>query len=278
MQRTTRALRPAPGETPAAAGKEPSVLFNRSVAKALGLLAAFGPERRSMNLPEMAAAADLTKSAAQRLAYTLEALGYLRKDQVSKRYAPTPRLAELGMRYTTTSPLLESASPYLLDLNIKCGETVYLSEPDGTDMVFVVSLPGHRQLSVQLPVGGRYPMYCTAAGRAYLSGLAQEEAARVVAASRLRAYTPLTVVDPGEIEAMIAAARETGYAFARGEYFRGDINIAAPVHGIDGRPIAAVGISVPVTRWSFEDACAQLGPLVGDVAQTISAPLPSKRP
>ena len=276
---TTRATRTVAAKAPPAGADGPraSRLFNRSVEKAMDLLAAFGPERRVMNLPEMAAAAAITKSAAQRLAYTLEALGYLRKDPGSRRYATTPRLAELGMRYTSTSPLIDGAAPYLHDLNIKCGETVNLSEPDGADMVFVVSLPGHRQLSVQLPVGSRYPMYCTAAGRAYLSGLAQAEAGRLIAASRLEAYTPLTVTEPGERGRLGGPAREAGFAHALGEYFRGDINIAAPVRGPGGRPVAAVGISVPVTRWSFEAACAELGPLVSDVAQAISTRVPPGR-
>ena len=255
-----------------------SPLFNQSLAKAFGILEAFSIDRRSMNLPELAAITGLSKSAVQRLTFTLESLGYLRKDPASKRYSVTPRTLELGMRYTTTSSLIESASPYLLDLNIKCGETVNLSEPDGLNMIFVSGYPGRRQISVQLPVGSRFPIYCTAAGRAFLSGSTTERVESIIGSSKIRSYTPNTILDRAEIIRLVDDARMAGFAFANGEFYRGDINIAAPVLGADGHAVAAVGVSVPVTRWTFENACADIAPQVTEAAQTISSLFAPRRP
>ncbi|MFP5405918.1 MAG: IclR family transcriptional regulator, partial [Gammaproteobacteria bacterium] len=114
-------------------GPEAAALFVQSFAKGLDVLLAFGPDRSSMSLPEIASAAGISKSAAQRFAFTLEALGYLSKDTVSKRYSLTPRVLELGYRYLLVDRVLERASPYLLELNRRCGETVNISEPDGVD-------------------------------------------------------------------------------------------------------------------------------------------------
>lgn len=255
-----------------------SRLFNQSLGKAFAVLEAFGIDRRTMNLPELAAITGLSKSAVQRLTYTLENLGYLRKDAQSKKYSLTPRTLGLGMRYITSSNLVESARPYLLDLNIKCSETVNLSEPHGTDMIFTVSYPGRRQISVQLPVGGCYPIHCTAAGRALLSGLPKPRADEIVEQSEIHRYTPATLTDKAQIIRLIDDARLAGFAFALGEFFRGDINVAAPIFGADGQAVAAVGVSVPVTRWTFDDAHAQLAPQVTEVAQTISSLFSSRRP
>lgn len=255
-----------------------SPLFNQSLAKAFAILEAFSLDRRSMNLPELATITGLTKSAVQRLTFTLESLGYLRKDPASKRYSVTPRTLELGMRYTTTSSLIESASPYLLDLNITCGETVNLSEPDGLNMIFVATYPGRRQISVQLPVGSRFPIYCTAAGRALLSGLPKNRAEAVLGASDIKSYTPTTILDRAEIARLVDEARTAGFAFAKDEFYRGDINIAAPIRGVDGRAVAAVGVSVPVTRWSFEAACKEIAPQVAATAQNISSLFAPLRP
>ncbi|HMM71601.1 MAG TPA: IclR family transcriptional regulator [Rhodocyclaceae bacterium] len=255
-----------------------SRLFNQSLGKAFAVLEAFGIDRRTMNLPELAAITGLSKSAVQRLTYTLENLGYLHKDAQSKKYSLTPRTLGLGMRYITSSNLVESARPYLLDLNIKCSETVNLSEPHGTDMIFTVSYPGRRQISVQLPVGGCYPIHCTAAGRALLSGLPKPRAEEIIERSEIHSYTPATVTDKAEIIRLIDEARHAGFAFALGEFFRGDINIAAPIFGVDGQAVAAVGVSVPLTRWTFEDARAQIAPQVSEVAQTVSSLFSSRRP
>ncbi|MEA2781935.1 MAG: hypothetical protein QOK29_3479 [Rhodospirillaceae bacterium] len=259
-----------------AAHVEASPLFNSSLAKGLAVLGAFGPERRTMNLPEIAAVTGVSKSAAQRLAFTLEQLGYLRKDLASRRYSLTSRIVELGMRYVQAHTLIDNANPYLLDLNIKCGETVNLSEPDGDEMVFVAWFPGHKQISVQLPVGGRYPMFCTAAGRAYLSGLNKTEADALVDSSTIVQYTPNTIVDPAILKDRIDQARRSGCAYAESEFFRGDINVAAPVFDIHGTAVAAVGISVPVTRWTSDKVRNQLAPLVLETARAISSPIVPK--
>ncbi|HLI10362.1 MAG TPA: IclR family transcriptional regulator [Alphaproteobacteria bacterium] len=247
-----------------------SPLFNTSLAKGLAVLMAFGSERRSMNLPEIGTIAGIGKSAAQRFTYTLERLGYLRKDPVTKRYSLTPKVLELGLHYVHADALVEHANPYLLDLNIKCGETVNLSEPDGTDMVFVARFPGHKSIAVHMPLGRRLPMYCTASGRAYLSARPEAEMAEIIARSTPVAYTSSTTLDPARIRKMVRQAHRDGYAYADQEYYRGDINVGAPILGADGWAIAAINISVPVSRWRLDEACRQLAPLVIETARAIS--------
>lgn len=72
-----------------------SRLLNRSPAKALAVLEVSGPDRQSMTLPAIAAAAGISQSAAQRLTHTLDRLGYLRKDRRLKTYALAPRILQL---------------------------------------------------------------------------------------------------------------------------------------------------------------------------------------
>ena len=57
-----------------------SPLFNSSLEKGLAVIRSFSASHRHMNLPEIAEVTGMTKSAAQRFTFTLEALGYLRKD------------------------------------------------------------------------------------------------------------------------------------------------------------------------------------------------------
>jgi IclR family transcriptional regulator, pca regulon regulatory protein len=247
-----------------------SPLFNSSLAKGLAVLMAFGSETRSMNLPEIGTITGIGKSAAQRFTHTLERLGYMRKDPVTKRYSLTPKVLELGLRYVHADALIEHANPYLLDLNIKCGETVNLSEPDGPDMVYVARFTGHKSIAVHMPLGRRLPMYCTASGRSYLSARPDREVAAIIAQSTLIAYTPTTIVDPSQILAMVQKGRQDGYSYADQEYYRGDINVAAPVLGVDGWAIAAINISVPVSRWSVEEARRELAPHVIETARAIS--------
>ena len=90
--------------------------------------------------------------------------------------------------YLSGHPLIEQATTHLIDLNQASGESVSLSEPDETDMVFIARFPSHKRFFIHMPVGRRLPMYCTASGRAYLAALpgAERQMLRRSALSRSR--------------------------------------------------------------------------------------------
>jgi IclR family transcriptional regulator, pca regulon regulatory protein len=245
-------------------------LFNSSVGKALALLETFGGKRRALNLAELAAGARMTTSSAQRCTHTLARLGYLRRDARVRRWVLTPHALALSHAYLAGHTLLEQATTHLIDLNQASGESVSLSEPDGTDMVFIARFPSLKRFFIHMPVGQRLPMYCTASGRAYLSALAPAAARRILGRSRLRALTPHTITDPREILRRIAAARECGYAWSDQECYRGDLTIAAPVLGEDGLPVAAVNVSAPTSRWTLAELRSKLAPVLLETARAAS--------
>jgi DNA-binding IclR family transcriptional regulator len=245
-------------------------LFNSSVQKALAMLETFGGERRTLGLADLAATAGMTISSAQRCIHTLLRLGYLRRDARLRRWVLTPRALSLTEAYLSGHALLEHASAHLIALNQASGESVSLSEPDGTDMVFIARFPSLQPFHIHMPVGRRLPMYCTASGRAYLSALPPAAARRILARSRLEAHTSQTLTDLQQIWKRIDAARESGYAWSDQEYYRGDVTIAAAVLGEDGQPLAAVNISAPTSRWTLAQLRAKLSPLLLQSAQVAS--------
>jgi len=245
-------------------------LFNSSVEKALVMLESFGSERRQLSLAELAADAGMSISSAQRCIHTLSRLGYLRRDAALRRWVLTPRALSLTEVYLSGHVLLEHATAHLIELNQASGESVSLSEPDGTDMVFIARFPSLQPFHIHMPVGRRLPMYCTASGRAYLSALPPANARRLLGRSRLATHTPHTVLGPQQIWKHIEAARAMGYAWSDQEYYRGDVTIAAPVLGEDGQPLAAVNISAPTSRWTLAQLRAKLAPLLLQSAQAAS--------
>ena len=66
-------------------------------------------------------------------------------------------------------------------------------------------------------------------------------------------------------------ARRHGFARSNGEFYPGDITVSAAVLDAGGTPLGAVNVSVPSSRWSFEQAQAVFGPQVVETAHAISA-------
>lgn len=248
---------------------EESRLYINSLARGLQLLTAFTEDRPTMKLGDLAQAAGMTKSAAQRFAFTLVALGYLHKNETTKAYSLAPRSLEVGLRYLQTSTLVKNANPYVHALNRACQETCIVAELDGNCVVYIARFPTHREMFVNMPIGMRLPVYCTATGRAILSRLPEPVAAGLLETCERVAYTSETITDLARLKELIAGARERGFAWANGEYYNGDINIAAPILAPNGKPVGAVNVSAPSTRWNLESAIAQIGPQVLETARAI---------
>ncbi len=264
--------------SPSAAAATGDTLFNQSVEKAFAVLQAFAAaDSRALGLAEIAAATHMTPSSAQRSLHTLVRLGYLRRDARLHGWALTPRTLDVGYPYLAGHPVIEQATPHLIDLNQACGESVSLSEPDGVDMVFIARFPSRKPFFIHMPVGRRLPMYCTAAGRAYLSALSPAEAQAIVERSTLRRFTPTTLHQMPAILARIAEAREAGYAWANQEYYRGDLTIAAPILGEGGRPVSAINIAGTTSRSTLEELRQQFAPLLIAAARAASSSVAALR-
>jgi IclR family pca regulon transcriptional regulator len=254
-----------------------SPLYIQSLASGVAVLDAFTTDRPTMNLREIAEAAGVTKSAAQRFTHTLVALGLLRKDSVSKRYSLSPRTLDAGYRYLQAHVLLERANPYLLDLNRQTGETVNLAEPDGDEMVYIGRFPSPHRAIVHMPVGRRLPLFCSSAGRAYLSCLPDEQVKQILDRVERPRYTPHTLTDLDKLLELITTVRESGFAYSVEEFYLGDLAFAVPVRNIRGEAVAAVNLSVSTAYWTFERAHTELVPKLIHTANLISTKPPTPR-
>jgi IclR family pca regulon transcriptional regulator len=245
-------------------------LFNQSLEKGLAVLCAFSAQRRTMTLTEVAEQAGISKSSAQRMIFTLEQLGFVRKHPQTRRYQLTPQVMRVGYSYLTANPLIDLANPYLSELTNITTETSCLTEVDGLEMVYVARFISAQFVPVHMPIGSRIPMYCTASGRAYLSALPEEEALVLLRASDRVVHTRHTITDEVAILAELAQVRQRGYAVNREELFLGDMTLGAPVIGHQGRPVAAVHIVAPTSRWTLNEAEARLGPALVACARSLS--------
>lgn len=245
-----------------------SPLFVQSLEKGLQVLESF---RRSdaMNLQEIAAAAGISVSSAQRMVFTLEQLGYLVKDPAVRRYRLAVKVMDMGHAYLASESLFQFAHAILHKVHQECGESVNLSVPDGNDMVFVMRVHTFRHIPVYMPTGTRIPILASASGRAVLAALPQDECEHFLRGARVAKHTVHTTTSIPTLRSLVAKARGDGYAYADEEFYPGDVNVAAAILDTAGRPVAAVNISVPKPRWTVERAREELAPLAVRAARAI---------
>jgi len=248
-----------------------SPLFVNAVARAMRVLMAFDGTRRELSLSQIATLTDLDVSAAQRFTYTLTALGYLRKDEATRKYELSPRLLEFTSHYLASSDLVGRAAAYLQQLAIDTDETTNLSVRDGADVVFVQRIVSRHVLNPAFLVGTRLPAYATAPGLAMLSTLGADEVDAVLAERPPVAHTRFTVTELAAIHARLATIRRKGYAHTREEYFLGDYSVAVAVTDADGKADGALNVAVAKSRWKGAADERRISDLLLAAAAALSA-------
>ena len=239
--------------------------FVQSLARGLSVIRAFDAEHAELTLSDVARRAGITRAAARRFLLTLESLGYVASD--ARAFRLTPRVLELGFSYLSSLSLPEIVQPHLEALSRDVNESVSAAVLDGTDIVYIARVPTRRIMSVRITIGTRFPAFATSMGRVLLAGLPNAAADAALAASALAHLTDRTLTDRATLGDELARVREQGWSLVDGELEHGLRSIAAPLHGRDGRVVAALNVSTSATRDSVEHVRdAYLPPLLRTAA------------
>ena len=115
------------------------------------------------------------------------------------------------------SNLTELLHARLVALSEEFGETIDLSILSGGSAVFIDQVPGRHRLVALSAVGQRFPLNCTANGKAMLACYPQKEAAVLIDKS-VAAHPDHSLADRAKLLKEIAKARRSHLAFDRGEH------------------------------------------------------------
>lgn len=248
--------------------KPDSKLFNSSLERGLQILAAFDRGQRHLGLMQLVEMTGLEKTAVQRFTATLVAMGYLRKDPVTRRYALAPRILRLGASFLRGNPLIERAVPYMLSCNKEIGETVNLATLDGSDIILVGRIPGRNLVSPNVGLGSSFPWQISALGQAIVAFLPKAAREQLVGSVKFVRYASRTIMDKATLLERLESAREHGMVVAQDETFEGDVSIASPVFDAASGVVAAVNVTSPRKT---EEEVASLRRIVRQLAASISS-------
>jgi IclR family pca regulon transcriptional regulator len=247
-----------------------STLFVNSVEKAVRILEAFDGTQTRLSLSQIAMKTQLDLSSVQRAVHTLGTLRYLVKDPATRKFELAPKLLDFSYRYLVSNELARRAIPYVQQLAQEAEETTNLTVLDDTDIVYVIRIASRFMLAPNIVVGTRIPAFCSAPGLAMLAHLPVEQAEDILDRTDFVAYTSHSYRDRASAFERLSAIREMGYVRADGEFYKGDVTTAAAILDTQGRPIGAVNISIPKSRWDPERDEKRVMNLVITAAAAIS--------
>jgi DNA-binding IclR family transcriptional regulator len=190
----------------------------------------------------------IDRSTALRLLRQLEATGYVARDDITKRYvAVGARFLRLVSATPDHADLSELVDPVLRSVRAQHGEASLLAVPARGSMVYAAFFPSHQLLTVREQLGAIRPMYCSAVGKAYLSGLDDSSIEEELNRLTFEGGTAHAPSDRATLYKQVVLARQFGYAVDRDETSVGVSCVAAPVW-IGASLIGAIGVTGPSTR------------------------------
>ncbi len=240
----------------------------KSLDRGLEIIEAIAREGRHLRISEIADALQVSQSTASRLTATLRDRGFLDQERHGGRYALGLRLTRYARLAASASPLEVAARPVIAELVSELGDTISLSVPMTSGVMYVWSeVPQTGLLKIVIDVGTIIIGYTgTAPGRAMLSCMAEDERELMLPAAPDEG-------DAADFEAKlkkeIEDTADRGYAIEIGE---GDPDVACVATAIldeRGELIGALSCSMPRRAASEEHIEHVAGALRGAV-QTIS--------
>ncbi|GHA71909.1 IclR family transcriptional regulator [Streptomyces termitum] len=240
--------------------------MSQTVDRALSILPllAQGPA----DLGQVADRLGVHKSTALRLLRTLHEHGLVYRQQ-DQRYRLGARLFALAQEAVENLDVREIAHPHLAALNERTGHTVHLAVHEDGEVVYIDKVESRYPVRMYSRIGKPVAITVAAVAKLLLADLPEAERRTLAGRLDYPRYTPRSTPDAAAFLHELATVRDQGWATDLGGHEESINCVAAPIHGADGRVVAAMSVSAPNVVVTAEELLALL-PLVRRTAEAIS--------
>lgn len=240
----------------------------RVLHKTLDILETIKQSESGLRLADLTRSVELPKATVYRILTTLEGRGYLDRGE-DGAYRVAKKLGDMQRDVPILQILGRVAQPLMTQLVAATKETVNLGILDAGEVVVIDTVESPQAVRMSSKVGNRRHLHATALGKVLLGGLPDKEVTRLIRMKGMPRLTPQTLTSKPALTAELAKIRKQGYAIDDQENEIEGRCIGAPIHGPDGRVVAALSISSPVFRADIARVRA-LAPRLKETCTAIS--------
>jgi DNA-binding IclR family transcriptional regulator len=217
--------------------------YNRSLERALQILCSFNVETQSFSLGQLSKVVNLPKPTVFRLCSTLTKYDFLKFDHDAKQYSLGFKLFELGGVVFSSLSLRRLASPYLDELQIRTGKTIFIGVLRDDVLIYLDKKEDLRNpIRFASHIGTRRPPYFGMLGQLLMAYLSENEVDRLLEKHPLTLITRKSITDPKVFKERLRRIREQGYSVDEEEAIDGVTGVAVPVWDFTGKVVVGVGV------------------------------------
>ncbi len=214
----------------------------QSVHRALAILELFSVAQPCLGITEIARALGIHKNTAQCLVRTLARDGFLEQDPGTRKYRLGLKIYEMGVVMAGCLEINRKSVDPAHRLTLKTHLIVRVSVPCHDTAITTLDVYPRTQPFLVRQFGIRFPLYCTAMGKALLAFRSPTEIEEYLAQLDFFAYTPNTITRKDDLLAELDEIRKRGYSVNREEHIQARAAIGAPIFGSTGRVVASAAL------------------------------------
>jgi len=194
------------------------------------------------------------------------------KDPHSLRYRLGYHLLTLSAQALLGPHFQEIAHEGLRQLATSTNETANLGVLDQWNIVFIDQVEAVQSIRLQVRVGSRGPVHCTALGKALTAFLPTDRLQLLWRMAPYTQFTANTLISSDDLSIELGRVRQNGFAIDDEEHRDGVRCVSAPVRNYGGDVVAALSVSGPATRIR-DEVLSHVIQQVTQVAREVSAQL-----
>lgn len=240
-----------------------------TVEKAGEILALFTAQEPEWGATDVARRLGLPKTTAQSQLQSLDRIGLLRRAGRS-RYRLGWRVVGMGRTVLETSSLRAHSARASAELALRMKATAHVAALDGRAVTFLSKArPKGCPVAVPTGVGLRVAAQATAAGKALLAELPDDEVRDLMAGIGWEPFTDRTVRSIDELLPALERVRATGVAIGDEEFVTGVRCLATVIRDERDEAVAALSLSFPVGRPIAADAPASVCRVAASITRSL---------
>ena len=251
---------------------------NQSVEKTIQIIEVMASARQPLRLADIALQVQMPASTTLRMVNTLVKQGYAYQEPITLRYGLTLKFTQIGSQVNAQLSIRDIAHPVLTRLSQDFNESACLAIEEEMEIIYIDVVDGpDGLLKITQRIGKRAPMHSTGVGKLLLTQYTPDKLALLMEKRGLIHLTPNTVSSLEDLERELDLIRQRGYALDDEECELGARCLAAPIRNYEGKIVAAISLSGPISRMNLK-RIAEVAPSLVAAADEIAGVLAFKKP
>lgn len=222
----------------------------QSVDRAVAILESLATAKEGLALSELAKSVRLAPQTLQSLLCTLQKHRWAVQSGHRGAYRLGPRLGEVHRVWRKGQDRIALARPIVTELSRQLGEYVILAEWAGGSLMPLIETNPDRELAVRGELFLPDRIHTTATGKVLLSLLDEPLRRQIVKTLPLVRRGPRSVTKQKTFLDQLDSIRKAGVAVCVEEAAEAVVAIAVSVSTASGQGLAAMGVSLPLARYS----------------------------